>query len=67
MRVVVGTPGAPVSNVDVADGATVNDALKAAEFTYEGQILTVNGGNVTLDTVLTENQYVFVKPAVKGA
>jgi sulfur carrier protein ThiS len=67
MKVLVGKFGEEVQEVDLSENATVGDALRAANITRGNQLMTVNGTSVDESSRLCANDYLLIKPAVKGA
>ena len=58
--------GERVQEVYISDGATVSEALDAADMDYEGFNISVGGSPASLDTTLTEGAVVTLTPEVKG-
>lgn len=63
---VVRVPGA-VTDLELEDGATVADALRAASITVgSGEAVKVNGGSADANTRLSNNDRVIVSAGAKG-
>ena len=68
-RIQVAEMGATVPDPKAfPDGATVRDVLEAFDVELEkGDILSINGALVTLDTVPKDGQCVYISKASSGA
>lgn len=63
---VVRVPGA-VSDLELDDGATVGDALSAAQLTVgSGETIKVNGSSATESTRLSNGDRIIVAKGAKG-